>query len=225
MVPWKLWNFVYHVANISEVFSINDIDILCYLPYISKARGILTYDILPNQNRQALLFDIKFENLEKVNTKINRNCRRRVQDRAREILEIPVISVNCTQKSSFISCKTPEKQLTCYEIIYHWPGALPINILTSNKKCRTCNAASSSNGHCGETAQHIDWMSASDLFVGYIWSLMGSFHYECCVYLKNEQKGGVDLKFIDGWSTYRVNTLIEKPQIHVYAIERKWNAK
>ena len=79
---------------------------------------------------------------------------------------------------------------------------------------------SSTNGDCGETAQHIEWMSTSDLFVGCIWPLMGRFCYVYCVAVSvlGEKKRNrshesiiiAHLRFIDGWSTYRVNTLIEE---------------
>ena len=54
------------------------------------------------------------------------------------------------------------------------PGALLISILNSNKTWRTRNAVRSSNGDCEKTTQHLAMVSASDLFVGYMRSLMGS---------------------------------------------------
>ena len=56
----------------------------------------------------------------------------------------------------------------------HCPGVLLINILMSNKKWWTQNAASSSNADCGKTMQHFDWMSVNDFFIGYIRSSIGS---------------------------------------------------
>ena len=61
-----------------------------------------------------------------------------------------------------------------YSVSKHCPGALLVSILTSNKTWRTRNAVRSSNGDCEKTTQHFAMMSASDLFVGYMWSSMAS---------------------------------------------------
>ena len=62
----------------------------------------------------------------------------------------------------------------CEMPISHCPGALLVSILTSNKTWRTRNAVRSSNGDCEKTTQHFAMMSASDLFIGCMWSSMAS---------------------------------------------------
>ena len=84
--------------------------------------------------------------------------------------------LSCDCKQIVIQTEEIEAIMCCdtTAFILHYPGALLVSILTSNKTWRTRNVVRSSNGDCEKTTQHFAMMSASDLFVGYMRSSMAS---------------------------------------------------
>ena len=74
-----------------------------------------------------------------------------------------------------VLCSGRDNRTSADMVVTHCPGALLVSILMGNKTWRTRNAVRYSNGDCGKTMQHFAMMSASDFFVWYMRSSMGSW--------------------------------------------------